>query len=127
MWHGDTRLSLRLYLDDCAYSKILLQLLTNPPFSHSVTIPSEVGLLGAPDQEHFAYARAHNLVLITKNPGDFEELHRQHPDHPGIFAIYQDNDSRDMSYAEIAHSIANILAAGIPVPATVHILNRWRY
>jgi len=64
---------------------------------------------------------------VTKNPADFAELHRGQPDHPGIFAIYQDNDSRDMSYAEIAQSIANLLAAGIPVSGTFHILNRWRY
>ena len=52
-----TRLSLRLYLDDCAYSKLLLQILQAPPQQHTVAIPEEVGLREAPDPEHFAYAR----------------------------------------------------------------------
>ena len=99
---------LRLYLDDCAYSKILLDLFSGPPHRHSVAIPVEVGLRGAPDEEHFAYAHAHHLTLVTKNPDDFEILHRRHPDHPGIFAIYQDNDPRDMSYGEIVQAIAKI-------------------
>ena len=120
-------MSLRLYLDDCAYSKLLLQILQAPPQRHTVAIPEEAGLRGAPDPEHFAYARAHSMILVTKNPDDFEALHRQQPDYPGIFAIYQDNDSRDMSYAEIAQAIANIVAAEVPITGTFHTLNRWRY
>ena len=77
--------------------------------------------------DHFAYARAHDLIVVTKNPDDFEELHRRYPEHPGIFAIYQDNDPRDMSYPEIAQAIANIVAAEIAITGAFHILNRRRY
>ncbi len=120
-------LSLRLYLDDCAYSTLLLGILRNPPHNHSVIIPVDAGLRGASDDEHFAYACAHGLIVVTKNPDDFEALHLQHPEHPGIFAIYQDNDPRDMSYGEIAQTIANIIASGIPIAAVFHSLNQWRY
>ena len=122
-----TRLSLRLYLDDCAYSKLLLQILQGPPYQHTVTIPNEAGLRGASDPDHFAYARVHGLIVITKNPDDFEALHRDYPDHPGIFAIYQDNDPRDMSYTEIAQAISSIVAAGMQIAGAFHVLNRWRY
>ena len=120
-------LSLRLYLDDCAYSKMLVALPREPPHQHSVTIPEDAGLRGAPDMQHFVYARAHGLVVVTKNPSDFEDLHRQFSEHPGVFAVYQDNDARDMSHEEIAQAIANIVGAKIPIPDRFHILNQWRY
>jgi len=122
-----TRLSLSLYVDDCAYSKLLRQTLQTPPHRHAVAIPEEVGLRGAPDPEHFAYHRAHGMILVTTNPDDLEALHRQQPDHSGIFAIYQDNDPRDMAQAEIAQAITNIIAAEVPLAGTFHTLNRWRY
>jgi hypothetical protein len=71
--------------------------------------------------------RVHGLVVVTENPADFEALHRQFTEQPGIFAVYQDNDARDMSYEDIAQSIANIVAAEIPIPGRFHILNQWRY
>ena len=49
-------LSLHLYPDDCAYSKLLLQILRNPPYQHIVVVPAEAGLRGAADPDHFAYA-----------------------------------------------------------------------
>ena len=64
---------------------------------------------------------------MTKDPDDFEVLHLLEPDHPGIFAIYQDNDPRDMSNEEIAHAIQNIVDAGVPITGQFHVLNMWRY
>jgi hypothetical protein len=32
-----------------------------------------------------------------------------------------------MTPAEIAHAVANVLAAGIPVAGEVIVLNHWRY
>ncbi|MBI3974172.1 MAG: DUF5615 family PIN-like protein [Chloroflexi bacterium] len=64
---------------------------------HRVTVPADVALTGADDEEHFAYARAAGAVLVTFNPDDFIELHERTPDHPGVFVAYQDNDpTRDM-------------------------------
>lgn len=120
-------MSLRLYLDDCAFSKQLLARLIGPPDAHSVESPLDSGLLGASDAEHFAHARRHGLILITKNPSDFEMLHHQHPVHPGIFAIYQDNDPRDMSPEDIARAIQNLVEAAAPIAGQFHVLNAWRY
>ena len=87
----------------------------------------DANLPGANDNLHFAYAQAHDLIVVTKTPDDFEELHLQYPDHPGVFAIYQDNDPRDMSDDEIARAIQNLLDTGIPLTSGFHTLNNWRY
>lgn len=102
-------------------------MLVGEPYSHHVEIPQDANLRGADDGAHFAYARAHDLIVVTKDPDDFEELHRQHPHHPGIFAIYQDNDARDMSDEDIARAIQNVIEAQAPLIDTFHVLNHWRF
>jgi len=93
-------LSLNLYLDDCAYAKQLAEMLRAA--GHTIVIPADVGLTGMSDALHFRYAAQHALVLLTKNPRDFVELHAANPAHAGILVIYQDNDpQRDMTYGEI--------------------------
>lgn len=121
----DELLSLRLYLDDCADSTRLFTLLQEN--GHHVTRPRDVSLTGASDAMHFIYAREHDLILITTNPRDFEPPHQQYHDHPGIFAIYQDNDLRDMTLAEIVQAIHNVMAAGVPIAGQFIVLNSWRY
>ncbi len=102
-------MTLALYLDDCAFAHELRDLLIAA--SHTVVIPADVGLRGARDPLHFQHAVGNQLILVTKNPLDFEALHTAHLDagghHPGIFAIYQDNDPRDMSNQEIVAAVAN--------------------
>jgi hypothetical protein len=81
---------------------------------HEVARPTDegVGLTGEDDDVHFAFAAAHGLTLITKNPADFKALHDLDPRHAGILAVYQDNDpSRDMSNADIVRAIRNLEAA----------------
>jgi hypothetical protein len=77
-------------------------------------VPADVGLRGARDPLHFQHAPGNQHILVTKNSLDFGILHKTHLDagdhHPGIFAIYQDNDPRDMSNQEIVAAIANALA-----------------
>ena len=102
-------MTLALYLDDCAFAHELRDLLTVA--GHSVVIPADVGLRGARDQLHFQHAVGNQLILLTKNPLDFEVLHKAHltagSHHSGVFAVYQDNDPRDMSNQEIVAAIAN--------------------
>jgi predicted nuclease of predicted toxin-antitoxin system len=122
--------ALNLYLDDCSNSDLLADLLRQA--GHSVVRPADSGLEGADDDVHFAHAAASNLTIITKNPSDFQHLHDLNPNHSGILAVYQDNDStRDMSDAEIVKAIQNLEAAsqsgGEPVKGKFHSLNDWRY
>jgi predicted nuclease of predicted toxin-antitoxin system len=119
-------LSQKTYLDDRAYAHRLAALLRRA--GHEVRVPTEVGTSGKADPVHFQYAATEGFVLLTKNPDDFEALHRANAQHAGILAVYQDNDpKRDMSYAEIVRAIANLENAGIELQGTFHILNQWRY
>ena len=80
------------------------------------------------DETHFRFAVANDLILITKNPDDFLELHVRDSSHPGILLIYQDNDpDRDMSNGEVARAIANLEQAGVEIAGSCHVLNAWRY
>jgi predicted nuclease of predicted toxin-antitoxin system len=120
--------ALNLYLDDCANSDLLAQLLAQA--GHTVVRPADAGTASETDQVHFHHAQGQGLVLITKNPKDFRVLHDQDQHHPGILGIYQDNDSsRDMSDADVVAAIANIEAAiqhGYQIAGEFHILNAWR-
>ena len=119
---------LNLYLDDCADSDLLCDLLRNA--GHTVVRPRDAGTTGEDDDVHLAYAVRNGFVLITKNPADFLALHNLDPNHPGIFAVYQDNDiTRDMSDAEIVGAIGKIEATvphGYPIAGEFHTLNNWR-
>jgi predicted nuclease of predicted toxin-antitoxin system len=87
-------------------------------------------MVGVLDPVHLAYAVQHGLILVTKDPDDFRDLHRQDQNHPGIFGIYQDNDRiRDMTRTDIVAAIGRIEAAGplgYPIAGEFHILNDWR-
>ena len=85
-------MALNLYLDDCSNSDLLTNLLRQA--GHRVIHPTDegVGLSGEDDEIHFAFAAAHGLTLITKNPADFKALHDLDQRHSGILAVYQDND-----------------------------------
>jgi hypothetical protein len=124
--------ALNLYLDDCSNSDLLAALLRQA--GHQVVRPTDAGvrLEGEDDPVHFAFAAAHGLTIITKNPADFKALHDLDQRHSGILAVYQDNDpSRDMSNADIVRTVRNLEEAvqkgGPPIPGEFHSLNDWRY
>ncbi len=119
-------MSLRIYLDDCAYDKALVRSLRQA--GCEVVTPFDAHLAGQPDAVHFGYAASRDLILLTKNPRDFEELHTRYPEHPGILSVYQDNDpTKDMSVADIVRAIQNLIAAGMPIAGQFIPLNAWRY
>ncbi len=119
-------MSLRLYLDDCAYDKHLAEMLRLA--GHHVIVPADAGISKADDDIHLDYGRSNRLIIVTKNPKDFMTLHFANPDHSGIFVIYQDNDpGKDMTIAEIVKAIANLENGGINIPKELHTLNSWRY
>jgi hypothetical protein len=125
---GGNAVALRLYLDDCADANVLADLLRQA--GHTVRRPREAGTTGSKDDVHLQCAVQQGLILVTKNPADFQALHRLDPTHHGIFAIYQDNDpSRDMTDAEIVAAIGRIEATvphGYPIAQEFHSLNDWR-
>jgi hypothetical protein len=121
-------LSLRLYLDDCIYSHELRRLLVEA--GHDVQVPADVRppLTGREDRRHLEYACASHRALLTKNPRDFLELHRQSTSHAGILAVYLDNDpQRDMGQREIVRAIANLEATGAILAGGFWSLNSYRW
>ena len=121
-------MALGLYLDDCLNSRLLARLLLRA--GHPVIRPVDVGNDGVADPIHLTYAVQHGLILVTKDSDDFRALHEQDQNHPGIFGIYQDNDStRDMTLADIVAAIGRIEVAvllGYSIAGQFHVLNDWR-
>ena len=121
-------MSLKIYLDDCAFAHRLRQLLLEA--GHDVQVPAEVDppLTGASDETHFAHAQTVGRIILTLNPKDFLVLQQKSPHSPGIFAVYQDNDpTRDMSYADIVRAIANLEKIGVPITGGFWSLNAYRW
>lgn len=118
-------MSLRLYLDDCSYSRELTAKLRDA--GHEVLIPIDAGTYGVSDRLHIERAIVERRLLITHNCRDFAQLHRELIRHPGIVGIYRDNDaSRDMSYDEIVAALQRLEESGTPLENAFHVLNAWR-
>jgi len=64
---------MRLYIDDDSVDPSLLRLLRND--GHDVRIPADVGLAGSSDQVHLAHAIRDRRAILTRNHGDFDDLH----------------------------------------------------
>ena len=125
---GGFSLSLALYLDDCAYSHRLRQLLVDA--GYDVQTPADVDppLTGADDESHFTYGKASQRAILTLNARDFKVLHDRDSNHWGILAVYQDNDpTRDMSYGDIVQAITNLRATGVDIFGGFWILNAYRW
>ena len=119
-------MSLRLLIDEDIQAKPLVSLLRKS--GHDVETANEAGLSGKEDFLVLDYARVKNRILLTQNCDDFEALHRANSEHPGIFAVYQNNDrSKDMSRKELVKAIANIEMAGITLTNQFISLNQWNY
>lgn len=120
---------LSLYLDDCADDDTLAALLRRA--GHRVHTPRAAGTSGISDGEHLEYATHHGSTLLTKDPGDFADLHNQWQAmsraHSGILLIYEEKEvSKNMSRAQIVVAIDNLVASGVSIANEVHILNHWR-
>jgi hypothetical protein len=69
-----------------------------------------------------------NPILLTLNCRDFEALHKANPNHPGIFAVYQEaNPFKKMSFKVIVRAIANLEVAKISLANQFIPLNQWNY
>lgn len=120
---------MRLYLDDDTACPLLARLLRQA--GHDVQLPSEVGMAGRKDPVHLAHAVRADRVLLTRNHGDFKDLHelaqalRGH--HPGILVIRNDNDrKRDLKPGGVVRALGKLLASGLSLPDSCFVLNQWR-
>ena len=119
-------MSLRLLLDEDSQAKHLVTILEEA--GHEVITINEVGLAGSSDDIVLDYARGKNLILLTQNCDDFEELHYISSNHSGILAVYNNADrAKNMSFQMIVKAIANLEAACIPLDNQFISLNHWNY
>ena len=58
-------------------------------YGFDVTTPGDVGLLGADDSSHLAFALSENRIMITHDD-DFLRLHDQGTEHAGIAFCHLD-------------------------------------
>ena len=119
-------MSLRLLIDEDSQAKLLVTLLKQA--GHDVVTVNDVNLSGKIDPLILDFARQQNRVLLTQNCDDYEALHDIDPNHPGIVAIYNENNSlKNMSFKTIVKAIANLEAAMIPLTNQFIALNHWNY
>ena len=120
---------MRIYLNDNITDARLAGMLRKS--GHDVVVPAEVGTSGIADARHLTYAIGQDLVLLTQDHEDFEDLHdlilASGGTHPGIFVVRRDNDAtRDLTLRGIVTAIMKLKAAGIIIAGDRHILNLWR-
>jgi predicted nuclease of predicted toxin-antitoxin system len=120
---------MRLYLDDDSVEALLVRLLRHA--GHDVQILADVGMAGANDPVHLTHAIREGRAILTKNYGDFQELHllvrESQGHHPGILVVRQDANPRNtMDAYDIARAIRNLEAAGVPIVDEYTNLNAWQ-
>jgi len=120
---------MNLYLDDDSAKGALIARLKKE--GHQVVVPGDVSMSGAADPRHLLHAVENDLVLLTRNHDDFEDLHllvqATRGLHAGILAVRYDNDpSRDMKDSDIVRAIRNLEQSGAAIANGLHILNHWR-
>jgi predicted nuclease of predicted toxin-antitoxin system len=81
-------LAIKLLIDEDSLAKSLVKKLRKA--GHNVVTVNEVGLSSQLDSVVLNYAKENNRILLTHNCRDFEDLHKENPNHQGILAIYRD-------------------------------------
>lgn len=119
-------MSLRMLLDEDTQARQLILLLRNA--GHDVQTVSEANLTDQSDPSVLAHARHESRLVLTRNCGDFQALHRSGPPHPGILGVFQyNNPEKDMSYADIVQAIANLTTSGWIFAGEFVVLNQWHF
>ncbi len=120
---------MNLYFDDDSAKASLARALRRA--GHQVTIPADVNLRGVSDPRHLTHSVQSQLVLLSGNHDDFEDLrvlvHSAGGIHPGVLIVRSDNDPRrDMKDRDIVRALANLEGSGVTISNEFHILNHWR-
>ena len=118
-------MSLEFYLDEDAAETDLVTALRSNVFK--VTVPHEVGLLGADDLTQLRWCAKHQYVLISHNASDFCRHHRDFLQageaHAGIILIQQ----QSLSIGERLRRLTKLAAARSPetMQNRVEFLSNW--
>jgi hypothetical protein len=116
----------RLLLDEDSQGRLLVRLLRGA--GHDVVTVGEAGLNSRSDSEVFAHGIGEDRVLLTRNVPDFELLHNENRDHPGILAEYEGADTaKNMGDTDIARAIENLESSGWNFRGEFVALNDWQF
>jgi hypothetical protein len=90
-----------------------------------------VGLRGARDSAHLAYAVRQGLPILSGNTGDFESLHdlglALRGQHFGILLVYGERDvRRQMKAAHIVQALARLETEQVVLANALIVLNNYR-
>jgi len=120
---------MKLYLDEDVASRDFIRVLKTA--GHDVIAPRDVDLMGESDVLQLTQAVRDDRVCVTKNAGDFEQLHDLvilcGGSHPGIFTLRSDSDRRrDMRAGQVVTAINNVATILSSVRNHLICLNEWR-
>ncbi len=120
---------MNIYLDDNITDGAVAGMLRAA--RHSVVRPADAALSGASDARHLEYAVRMRFVVVTKDTGDFTDLHllaiTLGGRHFGILFVHYDNDAaRDMKPKHIVRAIGRLEQSGLPLENQIYVLNHWR-
>lgn len=120
---------MKLYLDDDSIAAVLVALLRKA--GHDVIVPSDVGMSGSRDPEHFLRSVQDDRIVFSHNYKDFEPLHHLiigcSGSHCGVILVRRDNDPRkNLTNKGIVTAIARVENAYSDLSNELIILNDWR-
>jgi len=121
---------MRLYVDDDSVDPSLIRLLRRD--GHDVQVPADVGQVGSSDQVHLAHAIRDQRAVLTRNHGDFDDLHdlvvsAAQGHHQGIMVVrYDSNPRNNMSSGDVARAVRNLQNACVPIADSYYELNHWQ-
>ena len=119
-------MGLPLLLDEDTQAKRPVALLREA--GHDAQTVTEALLTDQSDAAVLSYARRQGRLVLTRNCGDLQALHKAGPSHPGILGIFQyNNPDKDMSYPDIVAAIANLQASGWAFAGEFIVLNQWHF
>jgi uncharacterized protein with PIN domain len=87
----------RLYADE-QFPRIATEHLRS--LGHDVLTVQETGNAGKSDPEVLAFSIANDRAILTQNRRDFVRLHRENPEHAGMFIC-----SDDKNFVQLAERI----------------------
>jgi predicted nuclease of predicted toxin-antitoxin system len=98
---------------------------------HDPVLARDVGLLSVADARVLIYSIAQSLPVLTRDSGDFEDLHdlviSAAGHHAGILIVRFDNDPRhNLTDRGIATAISKLESSSVPIRDQLHVLNQWR-
>ena len=120
---------MKCYVDDDLDSNLLIRLA--PKYGHEMVSPRKVGLRGARDSTHFAYAVRARLPIVSGNTADFEALddlaRALQGQHSGVLLVYSEGRGRvPFGAAHILRALTRLESRGVPLANTLVVLNQVR-